>query len=54
MVSDCKDNIPPFWNDNCKKLSEQCLLPEYKEKWKKVETKSCLSIEKLDFLSRNQ
>ena len=46
MASDYKDDIKPFWNDNCKKLSEQCWLPEYKEKWIEVETKSCFSIEK--------
>ena len=38
--------IIPFWNGNCKKLSEQCWLPEYKEKWKKVETNSWFSIKK--------
>ena len=38
--------IIPFWNDNCKKLSEQCWLPEYKEKLEKVETNSCFSIKK--------
>ena len=52
MESDCeekkkeKEDIKPFWNGNCKKLSDQCWLPEYKEKWKKVQTNSCFSIKK--------